>query len=443
MDRFTKISNYEDRSDRVVIGTSAEDQDRNTVPNYIVLTVVIGEDENGDEEYFIMPDPIFGVEQTMTTFSVVSFSQDGHTFIATTSNDRSVQILSVGTDDFKAIKHFGTYDGIHHIENISSTELLLAQYDGSVSHWKYNNKSQEWRCMDVYPIHHDWVWKTKYYMDENRTPYFFSCSYDGTVKRTNMRTYVTDTLIEDYDKILDLALLKESGILTKIYAITTHKIILFDINSREKNEQEFYDCDNFQEIYPSYAIKSISPGIGEYFDTVLVAVNFYANNNQSLLDVARIYSLSGSNITLADGVDQVKFNNYTKIDELAFQNSSLIVTGSRIVDDVKMEKVDVYTSTSINQLDFSKVKFLPDFKERRIVDISMYDKNIFIACLDGSVFVLDLNDDDALDESKLDKLAPAFLTHANLISIFSVKMDGVTWIDNCQKSSFKGYFKSI
>lgn len=440
--RFTKISNFENRSDKVLIGTSAEDQDRNTVPNYIVLTVEVGEDEDGDEEFFIKHYPIFGIEQTMTTFSAVSFNQDGHTFIATTSNDRSIQILSVDMEDFKAIKHLGTYDGIHHIEAISSKELLLSQYDGSVSHWKYNDRSQEWRCMDVYPIHHGWVWKTRYYIDAEGNAFFFSCSYDGTVKRTNMKTYETDTLIEDDDKIVDLALVKEAEVLTKVIAVTTHSIISFDMSSKEKTEpKEFYDCDNFQETYPSYAIKSISPGIGEYSDTVLIAVNFYANNTQGLMNISRIYSLSGNNINLVNSAEQINLYDYTKIDELTNQNGHLIVTGNRTIDGITTEKIDVYTSTSIGQFDFSKIKSVPDLKDRRIVCISVYDNVVFIGCLDGSVFVLNLI--DAADKSKLDNLIPSFLTHANLISIFPVKMAGVRWVDDSQKDNFKGYFKYI
>lgn len=442
INRFTKISGFENRLDKVIVGISAEDQDRNTVPNYIVLTIEVGTNDEGDEENFINHYPVFGIEQTMTTFTAASFNQDGHTFIATTSNDRSVQILSVDIEDFKAIKHLGTYDGIHHIENISSRELLLAQYDGSISHWIFSDKNKEWRCMDVYPIHHDWVWKTRYYIDAEGNAFFFSCSYDGTVKRTNMKTYETDTLIEDDDKIVDLALVKEAEVLTKVIAVTTHSIISFDMSSKKKTEpKEFYDCDNFQETYPSYAIKSISPGIGEYSDTVLIAVNFYANNTQGLMNISRIYSLSGNNINLVNSAEQINLYDYTKIDELTNQNGHLIVTGNRTIDGITTEKIDVYTSTSIGQFDFSKIKSVPDLKDRRIVCISVYDNVVFIGCLDGSVFVLNLI--DAADKSKLDNLIPSFLTHANLISIFPVKMVGVRWVDDSQKDNFKGYFKYI
>lgn len=448
INRFTKISNFENRPDKVLIGTSAADQDRNTVPNYIVLTVEVGEDEDGDEEFFIKHYPIFGIEQTMTTFSAVSFKQDSHTFIATTSNDRSIQILSVDMEDFKAIKHLGTYDGIHHIETISSKELLLSQYDGSVSHWKYNTKSQDWRCMDVYPIHHDWVWKTRYYVDDNNNTFFFSCSYDGTVKRTNMRTYETDTLIEDDDKIVDLALIRSDDKLSTIYAVTTHKIISYDYICEIRNKDiPFKDSDNLHEIYKgdsSYAIKSVSPGIGNYSDTSMIAVNFYANNNKELTDIARIYSVSDGKSQLVMCINPNntnEFKDYIKINEIKTQGTSLIITGQKQNEKGKSEQTTVYSVTSSEQLNFEKIKSLSDLKERRIICITMQDKQIFIGCLDGSVFTL--NYDDSLKESNLNDLTPVFLTHANLISIFPVKMEGVRWVDDRQKDSFKGYFKNI
>ncbi|MDE5765276.1 MAG: hypothetical protein K2I00_10015 [Ruminococcus sp.] len=443
--RFTKISGFDNRSDKVLIGITPEDQDRNTVPNYIVLTVEEGGNEDGGEEFFIKHYPVFGIEQTMTTFKAVSFTQDNHTFIATTSNDRSVQILSVDQEDFKAIRHLGNYDGIHHIEPISSSELLLSQYDGSVSHWKYITKSQEWRCLDVYPIHNDWVWKTKYYKDTDNNEFFFSCSYDGTVKKTNMKTYETEILIEDDDKIIDLALIESNGKLSAVFAVTTDKIISFNMTSKEKTEVQFYDNDNLHEKYPSYAIKSVTPGILKDYGTVLIAVNFYANNKKGLSNKARIYSLSSnSKIHLFEGINQDNtddFESFTKIEELKTQNDSLIITGQKLINKNRTEQITVYTETSKEQLDFSKIKSSADLKERRIICTTIKDEQIFIGCLDGSVFNIDYN--DSLEKDKLIDWEPAFLTHANLVSIFPVKMENVNWTDEQQRYRFKGYFKNL
>jgi len=69
----------------------------------------------------------------------------------------------------------------------------------------------------------------------------------------------------------------------------------------------------------------------------------------------------------------------------------------------------------------------------------LHGEDIFVGCLDGSAFVLSRN--DVLDDNKLGDLTPAFLTHANLISTFPVKMVGTHWGNDCQKDSFKGYFQ--
>lgn len=70
LNRFTKLSKFENSSDTVIIGTSAEDQDRNTIPSYIMLTIYSS--RNG-KSYQILPREINGIDQTMTTFSAVTF----------------------------------------------------------------------------------------------------------------------------------------------------------------------------------------------------------------------------------------------------------------------------------------------------------------------------------------------------------------------------------
>ena len=441
LNRFTKLSKFENLSDTVIIGTSAEDQDRNTIPSYIVLSVY---NSRTDESYQIHPQGINGIGQTMTTFSAVTFAKNNpnndttHTFIATTSNDRTIQILSANIEDLSATKHYGTYDGIHHIEIISQTELLLSQYDGSVSHWEYNKNNQEWLCKDVYPIHKDWVWKARYYNDK----YFFSCSYDGTVKRTNMITYETDTLIEDNDKIIDLALVSKEEKLY-IYAVTEEKIIVYCLNDAKKDYIQFKDSDNLYTQYTGtakYAIKSISHVIGEDSNKLLLAVNFYSNGQKDLSNLSKIYELdisNGNKIKDILAINGQSLNNYIKIDDLTTHNDSLIITGQRQIEKEKSEQIDVYES-KFETYNFSKIKSLSDFEERRIIYITFKEGNIFIGCLDGSVFILEKENITAQRT-----ISPTFLTHADLIAISSIDMKGVKWNNDQHKDRFKGYFKNL
>jgi hypothetical protein len=435
--RFTKLSKFENYSNKVLIGISAEDEDRNTLPNYIILTVEDGEDENGDTKYFTSHYPLFGINQTMTTFSAISFYHDKHYYIATTSNDRSTQILCVDIEDFKAIRHSGTYDGVRHIELISPNEILLSQYDGSVSHWKFSNKVSEWHCMDVYPIHLDWVWKTRYYVDNDNNEYFFSCSYDGTVKRTNIKTYVTDILIEDDDKIVDLVLIKSSGTLSYIVAATTHKIILFDyINKQIVKNKEFTDIDEDHKTYSKYTIESMSPALDDT-SLVLIAVNFKANHQNGKIDTARIYSVSKNlDFRLLNKIWKNELYKYSKIEGLVLQNNALTISGIRIIENDLCDQIDIYRENNIETPDLKKILSSSEIIGRRKVCTILSNEQFFIGCLDGSVFVLKSPYENP-------NLLPAFITHANLISVFPVKMKNVRWINDSQIDSFKGYFQII
>jgi len=66
----------------------------------------------------------------------------------------------------------GAYYGIHDIVIISEIEIVLAQYDGAISHWKKENDI--WMCQNVFPIHTDWVWTIKYY-----SPYIIILLFDN------------------------------------------------------------------------------------------------------------------------------------------------------------------------------------------------------------------------------------------------------------------------
>ena len=226
------------------------------------------------------------------------------------------------------------------------------------------------------------------------------------------------------------------------------KIISYDYRKNE-SKAPIYIADNegLCEQYKgdaNYAIKSISPAVGKVDEgTFFVAVNFYANKNKDFTNTARIYSVSSGNLNLVKSINPNnadEFENYSKIDEIKKIDDSLVVTGQKNVSGVKTAVSVVYSETSSQKLNYENLKTLSDLKERRALCITMQDKQVFIGCLDGSVFTL--NYDDILDESILRNLTPAFLTHANLISVYSNDMKNVLWLDN-QQERFKGYFKNL
>lgn len=156
---------------------------------------------------------------------------------------------------------------------ISEKELLIAQYDGSVSYWKKNSKG--WRCKDVFPIHHSrWVWKVQHLNEEELS--FISCSYDGTVKHTNVVTGKTQTLISDpsHKAILDFVLtINHEGKLSAVYAITDKTVY------RWNNDKEIITGHlPLEPDWNEYYFRSIAI-IGE--DCPYIAVNIKQKNESS------------------------------------------------------------------------------------------------------------------------------------------------------------------
>lgn len=192
--------------------------------------------------------------QKLATYSAVYFnvSQGGIPRLATVSDDRSVQILTPDNEDAISVYHKGAYNGIHSIDWIQKKELLVAQYDGSVSHWKRNQKG--WRCRDVFHIHNGWVWKVMHYKEKENL-FFISCSYDGTLRRTNLKTGESEVLIFDrnHKPILDFAAtLDSNGFLHSVYAITEKSMYLWQ---REGENVKLKMKP--QEIWSEYSFRSI------------------------------------------------------------------------------------------------------------------------------------------------------------------------------------------
>ena len=210
----------------------------------------------------IVMQPIHGM-QKLSINSSVCYNFMGRLRIASVSDDRSVQIIAPENEDIDIIMHEGAYYGIHDIAIVSEIEIVSAQYDGSISYWKKENDS--WICQKVFPIHTDWVWTVKYY-----SPYIISCSYDGTVKITNINSNKTEVVLSidfydtagqffDFDVLLD-----KNENPYKIVAITSNYVYIKEINCTKQYVKRF------ENDFAARAVQFLSNG------KVIIAVN---NNN--------------------------------------------------------------------------------------------------------------------------------------------------------------------
>lgn len=267
---FTKFS-PEINENAVIVGVAAKDNDYSQLANFYRISTVFDEDE---EVYRCIGNEVPRGLQTLVTYTGVYFNipQSNIPRLATVSDDRSVQILTPDDEGVATIYHRGSYNGVHSIDIVNDNELLIAQYDGSISYWKKNKKG--WRCRDVFHIHSGWVWKVQHYRIKDNL-YFISCSYDGTLKRTNVKTSYSETLVHDrsHKPILDFAIaLNNEGILDSIYAVTDKSIYLWHDSKIGQ-----YELD-LKENWREYNFRSVAT---LETDKLYIAVNVKLLNGKS------------------------------------------------------------------------------------------------------------------------------------------------------------------
>lgn len=267
---FTKFS-PDINENAVIVGVAAKDNDYSQLANFYRIFTDFDEDE---EVYRCIGNEVPRGLQTLVTYTGVYFNvpQSNIPRLATVSDDRSVQILTPDDEGVSTIYHRGSYNGVHSIDIVSENELLVAQYDGSISYWKKNKKG--WRCRDVFHIHSGWVWKVQHYKIKGDC-YFISCSYDGTLKHTNIKTGCSETLIYDrsHKPILDFAIAFDNeGSFDSIYAITDTSIYLWHNGKFNQNEL------SLEENWAEYKFRSVAMlGV----DKLYIAVNVTLLNGKS------------------------------------------------------------------------------------------------------------------------------------------------------------------
>ena len=114
-------------------------------------------------------------------------------FLATTSDDRSIDLIAPHDEEFVPQHIEGAYNGVRDIEIIDERHFVCAQYDGSLILFSYNNypvkhginREWLWKVTNVVKPHHGWTWKVKLFEKWAEKNQVVSCSYDGTVRITD------------------------------------------------------------------------------------------------------------------------------------------------------------------------------------------------------------------------------------------------------------------
>jgi len=328
LDHFTKFSPANDKR-MALVGVYAVQNDYSELDNFYRITVKY---DNFDEEYIIAGEEIRGL-QTLATYTGVFFQSPNNNIIriATVSDDRSVQIISPSDEEADIILHRGSYDGIHSIDIVNDKELLIAQYDGSISYW-HKSRSGLWLCRDVFHVHNNWVWKVKHFYKEEKL-HFISCSYDGILKEVNVETGKEKILIDTGNlqarsPILDFAVLfNDSGNLYEIIALTEQRILRW---CADKESVITEHTMNLKENWKNYIFRSVAVFenkayiavkvtttdeidlccVAEFFNND-IKLNFMAEDTCSFIRCLKIYDFGEKKVMVIGG-------NYNNVQYFAF-----------------------------------------------------------------------------------------------------------------------------
>lgn len=329
LEYFTKFSPTHD-SNKALIGLSARYGDYSKIGNFFIVHY----DRYSDK---VVGDRVHRGRHSKTTHTGVPFvSPSEKKLIATVSDDRAVQIIAPFEEDAETIIHKGSYDGVREVYFINENEIILAQYDGSVSVWRkiYNR----WECENVYSIHNDWVWNVKHnfnnkilkddddwkeFWTKNRNAsYIFSCSYDGTIKKTNPITGISETsfTIRDpsHKPFIDLVIINNSN---SVIGITDSTIYYKGL------KEECSKTIPMEKDWSRYILRSIE----NVDDKVFIGLKAIKTNN---IESCYIYSWS----------DRKKINF-----ELACEKTCKLIADIRIFNVCNKKIMVIYGNSSRSQ----------------------------------------------------------------------------------------------
>lgn len=220
-------------------------------------------------------------EQKLASHSGVYYKQDSTIFVATTSDDRSVDLFPTSNEEMVNTHIEGAYYGVRDLSFVDSNNILCALYDGSVilisrsktnvtdnevvedleldddfDYESYedvgsesdeclqtNDSVAEWKIAGVIKAHDEWVWKALPLMwEDSEHRYVVSCSYDKTIKKVdfNNESHRPKVLIHGSERILDFYVSGEHHPDPIYWGLSEHYIY----NTSNKDGKRGYPAEN-------------------------------------------------------------------------------------------------------------------------------------------------------------------------------------------------------
>lgn len=414
-------------------------------------------------------------EHRLATHSGVYYKVNGIVYVATTSDDRSVD-LSTFNEEIPTTHIEGSYDGVRDIRFIDDNNLIAALYDGSVIRISKAKSDmiitidddlelddddfdiageeanptvdtttvENWIVTGVIKCYDDWVWKI--IPDGNCV---VSCSYDQTVKKSDFSKESDEplVLINGKEKILDFYA-SQGG----YWALSEHHIY------QTKNSESF--------SYNNYTLRCFVQSEEEKVDNVPLVfltdehgkgrIKKFTNNDMQpikiKLDGAFIRKMCYKNIGkkrclvligTKQGVSFIAMYSLKSKDTYVLVADCLIpdTKGANSFAVVNREDT-IYVliankDDSISICTYENDKITTQDKiavdgQPLCIDVSN-NNMIVVGLLDGQIIEM------FIDNNKF-KTRPLIKTHANLYSTPDVDLSRCLFEDESQKSQLKGYF---
>lgn len=462
---FTKFSKWL-MGDTILIGIGIRQAELRGNINFLMISANCTNKKR--KIYDIDVSPIYG-KHSKTTYTATCFNvyydTNPHNYLATVSDDRSVQIIEVGNEDFEPIQLLGEYNGIRSIYAIDESTIICAGYDGCISKWE--NIKGEWYCSCNSKVHNSWIEKIKFFhISEPERHFVLSASLDGYVKLTDLDKCTSKVLCVKGIPITDIDLSIHNDKITITFitnnTITSlHEYPLNDIIKKFDNKKSIsslienetlFNTIEFKNEYLSSGKAAIITSSNEIFGllcpqnkdseihyiidkkyTKIFSCNHYARcisiNNEYLILAGNKHGQNQGYFTLYfcdyNKSDFIKvfeyaFNNQSEISGINIQcNKEQIIVHS-IHKDRKYSKIILNKDNNIQSIE----TIILDSSEP--VCISVVSNIVFIGTVSGEIFFI--------KDNKSYKIIQA---RANLISNSEIEIPDA---DEEFKKHFKGYF---
>ena len=279
---FTKFSpvpsEYYPGEEAVLVGVKTPDKNfYKLIPDFFEIRIK-SSDVNATEVKVV---PIPG-EQRLATFTGEYYklqSAPSAIHIATTSDDRSVDLITPHNEEIAPLHIQGAYNGVRDLRIVDPDNIVCALYDGAVIHLRketsaYMNDEfdvlddldlfessdsfdsivpdemesvshEEWIVENVVKVHNEWVWRIEPFAWHTAgLRSVISCSHDRTVKQTELSTgTVGPPIIQGSQVLLDFYTTQDQK---DVWAISQNYIYHAQRNGDSWAETIPYFAEQFQ-----------------------------------------------------------------------------------------------------------------------------------------------------------------------------------------------------